>query len=56
MNSLSNSFLSFVHPEDIEITVHEIEKLSHGYLTINFENRFQKIRWFIHLFKLELYT
>lgn len=39
---LSNTFLSFVHPEDIEMTMHEIEKLSHGHLTINFENRFRK--------------
>ena len=39
---LSNTFLSFVHSEDLEMTVHEIEKLSHGHLTINFENRFRK--------------
>jgi PAS domain S-box-containing protein len=39
---LSKTFLSFVHPDDLEMTLHEIEKLSHGHLTINFENRYRK--------------
>jgi len=39
---LSNTFLSFVHPDDLTLTINEIKKLSHGQLTINFENRFRK--------------
>ena len=39
---LENSFLAFVHPDDLPSTVKEIEKLSQGELTINFENRYRK--------------
>jgi len=39
---LENQFLSFIHPEDIDITLKEIEKLQNGYKTINFENRYRK--------------
>jgi PAS domain S-box-containing protein len=39
---LENSFLSFVHPEDLPNTMKVIERLSHGELTINFENRYRK--------------
>jgi PAS domain S-box-containing protein len=38
---LSQSFLDFVHPDDVESTVHEIEKLSQGIPTISFENRYR---------------
>lgn len=36
---LSNSYLKYIHPDDIEITQKEIEKLQTGVNTINFENR-----------------
>ena len=39
---LENQFLSFIHPEDIDLTLKEIEKLQNGYKTINFENRYRK--------------
>jgi PAS domain S-box-containing protein len=39
---LENSFLSFVHPEDLPSTVKVIERLSRGELTVNFENRYRK--------------
>lgn len=39
---LENSFLSFVHPDDLPSTLKEIEKLAHGQFTINFENRYRK--------------
>lgn len=39
---LSNSITSFLHPEDINKTNLEIESLSHGKTSINFENRFFK--------------
>ena len=38
----SQPFLNFVHPEDREITLAELEKLSTGNNTLNFENRY---RW-----------
>jgi len=37
---LARSFLSFVHPDDVEATTAEIEKLAAGRPTIRFENRF----------------
>jgi PAS domain S-box-containing protein len=39
---LENSFLSFVHPEDLPSTIKVIERLSQGELTVNFENRYRK--------------
>jgi PAS domain S-box-containing protein len=39
---LENQFLNFVHPEDIEATLKEVEKLESGALTINFKNRYRK--------------
>lgn len=39
---LENSFLSFVHPEDLPTTLKVIERLSQGELTVNFENRYRK--------------
>jgi len=36
----SKSFLNFVHPDDIESTKREIESLSQGKETIDFENRY----------------
>ena len=41
---LANSFLSFVHPEDLSSTLGEIEKLTHGYTTLQFENRYRTQR------------
>jgi len=38
---LSKPYYEFIHPEDIQKTREEIEKLSHGINTINFENRFR---------------
>ena len=37
---LSRSFMDFVHPDDVEATAREIEKLSQGIPTISFENRY----------------
>lgn len=37
---LGQPFLSFVHPDDIEKTLKEVEKLSQGLITLNFENRY----------------
>ena len=37
---LSTPFISFVHPDDVETTKMEIEKLGNGALTIQFINRF----------------
>ena len=49
---LARSFLSFVHPDDVDATVEEITSLAQGSLTIQFENRFQcmdgsykRLRW-----------
>jgi len=39
---LENKFFSFIHPDDIEATVKEIEKQKTGVATINFVNRFRK--------------
>ncbi|MES2727459.1 MAG: PAS domain S-box protein [Bacteroidota bacterium] len=38
---LANSFLSFIHTDDIAATLREIETLSQGVKTINFVNRFK---------------
>ena len=39
---LESQFLSFVHPDDIDLTLKEIKKLQRGATTINFENRYRK--------------
>ncbi|MFZ6756275.1 diguanylate cyclase domain-containing protein [Undibacterium sp. Ji50W] len=38
---LSRSFLEFVHPEDLEKTKQEVDKLRMGIDTISFDNRYQ---------------
>ncbi len=39
---LDSSILDFVHPDDLEMTQKEIEKLAAGYPTINFVHRLRK--------------
>ena len=38
---VNKNMLSFVHPEDIEITAQELDKLSQGFPSQNFENRWR---------------
>jgi len=38
---LAHRFLSFIHPEDRERTAAEVERLSRGELTVDFENRYR---------------
>jgi PAS domain S-box-containing protein len=38
---LSHSFLEFVHPDDLEATKSEIDKLARGIPTISFSNRYR---------------
>lgn len=38
---LSRPFVDFVHPDDVEPTLREIEKLSQGIPTVSFENRYR---------------
>ncbi|MBF2065824.1 MAG: PAS domain S-box protein [Calothrix sp. C42_A2020_038] len=38
---LSTPFLELVHPDDIPITVREVENLRHGINTLKFENRYR---------------
>lgn len=37
-----NTFLYFVHPQDMDATLLEVKKLSNGAKTVNFENRYRK--------------
>ncbi|MES2138858.1 MAG: PAS domain S-box protein [Bacteroidota bacterium] len=39
---IENKFVDFVHPDDIEATLNEVEKLKTGAITINFVNRYRK--------------
>jgi PAS domain S-box-containing protein len=39
---IENQFLSFVHPDDIDSTLREVEKLKTGALTSQFVNRYRK--------------
>jgi len=39
---LGSPFLNFIHPDDVEITKNEVNKLATGLKTINFTNRFKK--------------
>ena len=39
---LNNSFLKYIHPDDVESTLKEIENLSNGKRTLNFINRYKK--------------
>ncbi|MES2397282.1 MAG: PAS domain S-box protein [Bacteroidota bacterium] len=39
---LDNKFVDFVHPDDIESTLKEVDKLKTGSVTINFVNRYRK--------------
>jgi len=39
---LTRSFLSFIHPDDVDKTVNEVGKLRQGIPTISFENRYQR--------------
>lgn len=39
---LASSFVEFVHPDDADRTVREIERLNTGVPTVQFENRFRK--------------
>jgi PAS domain S-box-containing protein len=46
---LSKPYLEFIHPEDLELTLSEAQKLSTGEATITFENRYRcrdgSFRW-----------
>jgi two-component system, sensor histidine kinase and response regulator len=39
---LSRPFLDFVHPDDLQATIAEIEKLASGHDTVDFENRYRR--------------
>lgn len=39
---INHPFVNFIHPEDIEKTIKEVEKLALGSLTVDFENRWRK--------------
>ena len=48
---LTNTFFTYVHPDDMEITKKEIDKLQMGALTIKFENRWickdGSVKWLV---------
>lgn len=51
----SRPFVEFVHPDDVEKTLRETEKLSQGVPTVSFENRYRRpdgsydrLRWTCH--------
>jgi PAS domain S-box-containing protein len=37
----SRAIIDFIHPDDVQSTTKEIQKLSSGGLTVNFENRYR---------------
>jgi len=39
---LNKKFLDFIHPEDLDATIKEIDKLKKGITTLNFSNRYRK--------------
>lgn len=39
---LGQPFVNFIHPEDIDATLKEVEKLAQGATTLGFENRYRK--------------
>jgi len=52
---LKHPFLDFIHPDDVEPTLHEIDRLASGQPTISFENRYRcadgsyrHLRWMAH--------
>jgi len=38
---INKNMLSFIHPDDVEITAEELERLSRGFPSQNFENRWR---------------
>ena len=40
---LSNSFFELIHPDDLQGTIAEIEKLKRGEISVNFVNRFRTV-------------
>ncbi len=42
LDLVENSFLNFIHPDDLGSTLNEIEKLKNGVITLNFFNRYRK--------------
>ncbi|NMF89594.1 PAS domain S-box protein [Aromatoleum petrolei] len=38
---LSRPFLDFVHPDDVEATLAEVDRIAHGQTTVGFENRYR---------------
>lgn len=40
---LEKKFVNFIHPDDIDTTIKELERLKTGSITINFVNRYRKV-------------